>query len=124
MRAFRVPFRVTNAVLITIRRKKLPETCRSGNRLATIGADWHKARGSYGCNDVWSSADGVTWRLETQAAPWQPRTGAYVFSMTCEGKPVLAVAGGYDGMRRKDRQWRPDIWISDDGANWKVSRDH
>jgi len=63
-------------------------------------------------NDVWSSADGKQWTLETEHAAWQKRTHAQV--TVFDGKLWL-MGGG---------RWNPetvplnDVWCSDDGLNW------
>ncbi len=44
-------------------------------------------------NDVWKSADGVTWQQMTADAPWEPRAGAVV--VVKDGYMVLL--GGEDG---------------------------
>lgn len=63
-------------------------------------------------NDVWSSADGREWRLETPNAAWPKRTHAQV--VVFDGKLWL-MGGG---------RWHPetvplnDVWCSEDGVNW------
>ncbi|MCB9932012.1 MAG: hypothetical protein H6841_01165 [Planctomycetes bacterium] len=61
-------------------------------------------------NDVWSSADGVTWTLETPAAPWSARYehSAVVFDNR------LWVMGGMDATAA----FLNDVWSSTDGVNW------
>jgi len=61
-------------------------------------------------NDVWSSADGSTWKLHTSAAPWHPRQ--YHDVAVWDGK--LWVMEGY----HKDGGNRKDVWYSADGVNW------
>jgi len=65
-----------------------------------------------GLNDVWSSADGKTWRQETAAAPWHPRLwfGAAVY------RGHMWVLGGWSKM--PDRNWG-DVWYSRNGRDWK-----
>ncbi|MBM3497627.1 MAG: galactose oxidase [Armatimonadetes bacterium] len=63
-------------------------------------------------NDVWSSADGKSWRLETEQAAWPKRTHAQ--AAVFDGK--LWIMGG--------GRWHPetvplnDVWCSEDGVNW------
>jgi hypothetical protein len=64
------------------------------------------------CNDVWSSADGATWTLATEHAPWAPR--AYHAALEFNGK--LWVMGG--GNYLPDWAGYNDVWCSEDGANW------
>lgn len=64
-------------------------------------------------NDVWSTVDGVQWRLETESAAWPKRTHAQ--AIVFDGKLWL-MGGG---------RWHPetvplnDVWSSDDGVNWE-----
>ncbi len=62
-------------------------------------------------NDVWSSADGVTWILETDAAPWAPRIW---FSATVYRNRIW-ILGGW----AKDTDNFGDVWHSADGRNWE-----
>lgn len=59
-------------------------------------------------NDVWSSADGVSWRLHVQHAPWAPRQYHEVAAF--DGK--LWVLEGWN------RSNRNDVHYSTDGATW------
>ncbi|MFO0879730.1 MAG: kelch repeat-containing protein [Gemmataceae bacterium] len=63
-------------------------------------------------NDVWSSADGITWKQETARAPWAPR--AYHAAVVHDGK--LWVFGGGNYLPRY--QGYNDVWSSPDGVNW------
>jgi hypothetical protein len=62
-------------------------------------------------NDVWSSADGVTWSCHLEAAPWHPRQyhDVAVFDHR------LWVLEGY----HEDGGNRNDVWYSADGVNWR-----
>lgn len=62
-------------------------------------------------NDVWSSADGKSWRQETAAAPWHPRLwfGAAVY------RGAMWVLGGWSKV--PDQNWG-DVWTSQDGRTW------
>lgn len=61
-------------------------------------------------NDVWSSADGVSWTKHLGRAPWEPRQ--YHDVAAFDGR--LWVMEGYNvkGGNRKD------VWYSADGVNW------
>jgi len=65
-------------------------------------------------NDVWSSADGVSWRQETSNASWSPRSGA---RLVVHGEKILVIAGeiGFT----PDTQLG-DIFMSSDGAQWTL----
>lgn len=62
-------------------------------------------------NDVWSTADGVTWTCETMSAPWHPRLwfGAAVY------RNRMWVLGGWSDQPAKN--WG-DVWSSADGKEW------
>jgi hypothetical protein len=72
-------------------------------------------------NDVWKSADGITWTQLTDSAEWAPRAGAiarakdgyiYVFGgefgFTCTPLPFC------------DPPYFNDVWRSPDGVNWEL----
>lgn len=62
-------------------------------------------------NDVWSTADGVEWRRETESAPWSPRL--WFSSVVYRNR--LWVLGGWSN--NPSRNWG-DVWHSADGRNW------
>jgi hypothetical protein len=65
-------------------------------------------------NDVWSSADGVTWTQHTPSGPtFSPRAGHEV--AVFNGR--MWVVGGSDGNQRYN-----DVWSSADGVNWVLER--
>jgi len=61
-------------------------------------------------NDVWSSADGVTWTRHVESAPWVPRQ--YHDVAVFDGR--MWVMEGYN----KTSGNRNDVWYSADGVNW------
>lgn len=61
-------------------------------------------------NDVWSSADGVTWTCHLQHAPWAPRQ----YHEIAAWDDRLWVLEGWDG-----RGNRKDVWHSPDGVCWE-----
>ena len=63
------------------------------------------------CNsEVWSSADGLDWRLDNTKAPWEGRhTAGYVVH---NGK--MWIVGG-DPIQR---HYQNDVWNSADGVHW------
>ena len=63
-------------------------------------------------NDVWSSADGVDWRQETEAAPWHPR----LWFSSAVYRDRMWVLGGWSN--DPSTNWG-DVWYSRDGKDWK-----
>lgn len=61
-------------------------------------------------NDVWSSADGVEWRCETEAAPW----GARLWFSAAVYRGRMWVLGGWS----KEKDNFGDVWHSADGRAW------
>jgi len=63
-------------------------------------------------NDVWSSADGGTWKEEVARAPWKPR--AYHQAVAFNDRIYVLGGGnyvpGYESFN--------DVWSSPDGVNW------
>jgi len=64
-------------------------------------------------NDVWSSADGVSWVQATGSAPFTPRTQHQAFVLNNQ---LCIVGGNEEGIVRKN-----DTWCSADGANWSLA---
>lgn len=69
-------------------------------------------------SDVWSSADGNTWRLETAAAGWSPR--AYHAAVVHDGKIWVLGGGNYVPKYEANN----DVWCSADGIHWDQVADH
>lgn len=65
-------------------------------------------------NDVWSSADGVTWEQVTEAAPWSPR--AYIAPLVLNGRIYVFGGGNY----LPDSAFHHDVWSSPDGKQWTL----
>jgi hypothetical protein len=63
-------------------------------------------------NDVWSSADGVKWTRETEAAPWSAR----LWFSTAVYRDRMWVIGGWSN--KPSKNWA-DAWHSKDGKNWQ-----
>lgn len=63
-------------------------------------------------NDVWSSADGRNWKLETADAGWAPR--AYHQAVVHDGKIWLFGGGNYV----PEYEGYQDVWSSTDGVRW------
>lgn len=62
-------------------------------------------------NDVWSSADGVTWRQETSKAPWAARL--WFTSVVYRG--CMWVLGGWSNQPAMNHG---DVWYSQNGRDW------
>jgi hypothetical protein len=69
-------------------------------------------------NDVWSSADGKSWKLETANAPWSPR--AYHQAVVLNGKIWVMAGGNYV----PEYQAKNDVWCSEDGVHWEQVTEH
>ncbi|MFT5465620.1 MAG: hypothetical protein ACI8UO_000715 [Verrucomicrobiales bacterium] len=63
-------------------------------------------------NDVWSSVDGKTWKLETEHAGWSPR--AYQQAVVLNDKIYVIAGGNYV----PEYSAKNDVWSSEDGVNW------
>lgn len=63
-------------------------------------------------NDVWSSADGKAWKLETAKAAWLPR--AYHQAVVLNDKIYVLGGGNYVPAYHA----KNDVWSSSDGVNW------
>jgi hypothetical protein len=63
-------------------------------------------------NDVWSSADGKDWKLETADAGWSPR--AYHQAVVLNDKIYVFGGGNYV----PNYQAKNDVWSSSDGVKW------
>lgn len=63
-------------------------------------------------NDVWSSADGKTWRRETESAPWSPR--GYHQAAVLGGRMYVMGGGNYVPKYSAAN----DVWSTEDGVNW------
>ena len=63
-------------------------------------------------NDVWSSADGKEWKLETANAAWSPR--AYHQAVVLNEKIYVFGGGNYVPAYHATN----DVWSSSDGVNW------
>ena len=63
-------------------------------------------------NDVWSSADGIHWKQETESAPWHARL--WFSSVTY--RDHMWVLGGWSN--KPSTNWG-DVWYSMNGRDWK-----
>jgi hypothetical protein len=65
-------------------------------------------------NDVYSSADGITWQLETAQAGWSPR-GLIMGSAVFRERMWVIGGGTYDV-----KTYNNDVWSSADGIHWHL----
>ena len=72
-------------------------------------------------NDVWKSADGMTWQEMTDDAPWEPRAGAVVV-VKDDYMYLLGGEAGFicDPLPDCELPYFNDVWRSKDGANWEL----
>ena len=68
-------------------------------------------------NDVWSSADGKDWKLETASAGWSPR--GYLGAVVHAGKMWVLGGGNYVPKYKAFN----DVWCSSDGVKWEKVAD-
>jgi hypothetical protein len=68
-------------------------------------------------NDVWSSIDGVNWKLETKAAAWGPRGtihGSVIFN------DEIWILGGGSKFWNRPTYIYNDVWKSRNGIDWEL----
>ncbi len=92
-----------------------PGTAVFKDRMWIFGgtSDFYHANDQTLFNDIWSSADGRTWRLESAAAPWAPRACHQVVEM--QGRLWLTAGGAWI----KGSPVYGDVWCSEDGVHWE-----
>jgi hypothetical protein len=74
--------------------------------------------------DVWSSADGISWELVTDNAPWKGRKGHTVLVFDDGTGESLFLIGGFSVDEDSGyRQYNNDVWKSGDGENWVRIKD-
>lgn len=74
-------------------------------------------------NDVWSSADGVSWTPVTKHAPWEPR-GMIGGSVVFKGRMWLLGGGTYDTPGSPQRRFFNEVWSTADGIHWERHGEH
>ena len=62
-------------------------------------------------NDVWASADGISWKCVVPHAPWGPR----MWFIPVVYADRLWIIGGFGNLRRENFD---EVWWSDDGEIW------
>ena len=97
----------------------LPMTIAFKNKMWMMGG-WYNGRlpGHSASNEVWSSTDGVRWKLETEGASWTPRLASAVVEF--DGK--IWLLGGTENYYFGDStSLKNDVWYSSDGKEWKLA---
>jgi len=74
--------------------------------------NWYDDNESTVKKDIWSSADGKAWELQSSAAPWGARRDARLFVF----RDNLWLIGG--GTLHPVTAPRNDVWCSADGVEW------
>ena len=91
----------------------LPQvSSNSGDVCGFSGSDYYFGDARSLKNDVWSSADGRTWKQETADAGWPPR--AYHQAVVHGGKIWIFGGGNYVPQYEVCN----DVWSSEDGIHW------
>jgi len=94
----------------------LPMTLAFHDRIWLLGG-WYNGRlpGHSASSEVWSSASGSDWELETPSAGWSPRLagGAVVFQ-----DRIWVLGGTEDYYFGDERSLKSDVWCSSDGQHW------
>jgi hypothetical protein len=85
-----------------------------GDRIYVLGGGNYVPQ-YHALNDVWSSSDGIHWRQETAAAPWNARL--WFSSVNYQGR--MWVLGGWSS--NPYRNWN-DVWYSRNGRDWHQLR--
>lgn len=90
------------------------------NRLWIMGGyNPGAVRGDTYLEDVWSSADGENWTLETDSAPWLGRRGhASVVFDDGSGEAIYLIGGFTVNEESGYREYTNDVWRSADGVTW------
>lgn len=73
-------------------------------------------------NDIWSSADGVNWKLELPQAPWSKRQ-IHNTPVVLDGKIWLLGGGALGTEYHPFLAWN-DVWCSSDGTRWEQVLEH
>lgn len=69
--------------------------------------------------DIWSSADGISWTLENKNAPWKGRRGHSVVVFDNGSEEALFLIGGFEVDENTGyRQYTNDVWKSINGIDW------
>jgi hypothetical protein len=89
------------------------------NKMFMMGG-WYNGRlkGHSASNKVWTSKNGVDWKLETNQAAWSPR----IASAVVEFKGKLWLLGGTENYYFGDQtSLKNDVWYSSNGRDWQLA---
>lgn len=95
----------------------LPMTASFKDRMWIMGG-WTNGRleGHGATSEVWSSSDGIQWRLDTPAAGWTPRIASGIVTF----RDRMWILGGTENYYFGNQEsLKNDVWSSADGALWK-----
>ncbi len=79
------------------------------NRMWVMGGNGD-ANGINPLNDLWSSEDGINWRLEMKSFPFSGRIGSSIFNFICNNENFLFVYGGIEMDKNGDKKFMNDAW--------------
>jgi hypothetical protein len=85
------------------------------NKIWLMGGQTFYSTPTRGFNDVWSSADGVNWKLVKKKAPWKPR--AMIHGQVVFQNKIWIIGGGLKGLHQPIQY--NDVWSTTDGFHWK-----
>jgi len=89
------------------------------NKMWMMGG-WYNGRleGHSASNEVWSSKDGIKWKIEAKAASWSPRVAAAVVIF----KSKIWLLGGTENYYFGNKKsLKNDVWNSSNGKDWKLA---
>jgi hypothetical protein len=98
--------------------RRWPAFLVHNNKLWMYGGNTNYNTGSdFYYHDVWSSDDGIEWKLETDSASWR---GGFWFSYLSHDNRLWVIEGGWQYQDRNNAYNgnANDVWVSDDGISW------
>lgn len=97
-----------------------PEVVVFNNKMWVMGGyNPGERKGDAYYQDVWSSADGKSWDLVTDDAPWKGRRGHRLVNFDDGSGEAMYLIGGFSSDEKSGtRLYNNDVWKSTDGKNW------
>lgn len=95
------------------------------NKLWVFGGYYSgQMKGDTYLEDVWSSADGKTWEIIQDNAPWKGRRGHTVTVFDDGTGEAMFLIGGFSVDEATGyRQYNNDVWKSTDGSSWQLIKE-